>query len=77
MVEDLIWAGESDIVEFKASMKTSMQDDAAIISIKRALEKAEDQEKNRLQNALEEAKKTLEKSLEHEIIKTVARIYEF
>ena len=72
MLEELINAGESDVLEFKSSMKTPMQPDAAITSIEKLLEKAEGQEKNTLQARLIEARKNLINSLEHEIIKTIA-----
>jgi len=57
MLEKLIKNGESDALEFKSSLRTTVQPNSAITSIERLLEKAEGQEKNKLRRGLEEARK--------------------
>jgi very-short-patch-repair endonuclease len=73
MLEEIIRKGESNILEFKSSIRSPSQADLAIILIEKSLEKATGQdEKHSLQRKLTDAKRTLMNALEHEVLKTIA-----
>jgi hypothetical protein len=71
-LEDLIKHGESNVLEFKSSMRAPTKLTDSILSKQRALEKTTGPERTALEQAIIKDEKFLVQSLEQEVFKTVA-----